>query len=354
MWIVIALLGWIVLTLPVSMWPGGSLELLLGVYLKAVIVFWLLGSVVTTAPRLRQLVIVLTLATVPLALTGLKHFADGSFLGSASGVARITGYQAGLAENPNDLALILNLLIPLGIALALTTRRMIIRVLLLGIVTLDAAAVIVTFSRAGFVALAVLMILYVGKLIRRPGVERTVAYSTIAIALGLLPFVPSGYADRIATITDVDADSTGSSQARWRDIAAASEYVAAHPIVGAGLGMDILALNETRGARWTQVHNVYLQYAVDLGLPGLLLFLALFARCVAAASATRRSISDIPALQDLARLAEGVEISLVVFAVAGLFYPVAYHFYFYYVAGLAMAAHAALDRGLQARGAVHA
>jgi hypothetical protein len=35
-----------------------------------------------------------------------------------------------------------------------------------------------------------------------------------------------------------------------------------------------------------------------------------------------------------------IQVSLVAFAVAALFHPSAYHFYFYYVAGLAVAARA--------------
>ena len=117
-------------------------------------------------------------------------------------------------------------------------------------------------------------------------------------------------------------------------------FVAAHPILGAGVGMNVLALNETRGASWKNVHNVYLEYAVDLGLPGLGLFLALFAGCLCATVVAMRRAAAITA-PDLFLLAEGLQTSLLVFAVAALFHPVAYHFYFYYVAGLAIAARAA-------------
>ena len=41
---------------------------------------------------------------------------------------------------------------------------------------------------------------------------------------------------------------------------------------------------------------------------------------------------------ELAHLAEGIEVALLAFAVSALFYPVAYHFYFYLIAGLAAAA----------------
>src|SRR5437667_3432002 len=54
MWIAVCLLGWAFLTVPFSYWPGGSLSYLLEIYLKTVVVFWLLSKVVTTPTRLRQ------------------------------------------------------------------------------------------------------------------------------------------------------------------------------------------------------------------------------------------------------------------------------------------------------------
>jgi O-antigen ligase len=81
------------------------------------------------------------------------------------------------------------------------------------------------------------------------------------------------------------------------------------------------------------VHNTYLEYAVDLGLPGLTLFVLLLRGCWKSARATRRS-----AAPELGQLAEGIEISLVGFAVAAFFHPAAYEFYFFYIAGLAVAA----------------
>src|SRR5437868_1572600 len=53
-----ALLAWAFVTIPLSFWPGGSMATLT-VYLKALIVFWLLVSVITTLRRLRLLAIVL-------------------------------------------------------------------------------------------------------------------------------------------------------------------------------------------------------------------------------------------------------------------------------------------------------
>ena len=109
-------------------------------------------------------------------------------------------------------------------------------------------------------------------------------------------------------------------------------------IVGAGIGQDILVMNDERGIdTWRRVHNAYLQYGVDLGVPGLLLFAWLHLACFRTARAVARGAAAEPSLRDLHPLACGVQISLAAFAVAAMFHPIAYQFYFFSVAGLAVA-----------------
>lgn len=107
--------------------------------------------------------------------------------------------------------------------------------------------------------------------------------------------------------------------------------------------MDVLAMNEERGVSWREVHNVYLQYAVDLGIPGLILFLLLLVTCIRSAARVQRLSARIPALRELFFVAEGVQISLLVFSVSAMFHPVAYQLYFYYMAGLAVAVRAVYE-----------
>ncbi len=341
------LLAWTFLTIPVSYWPGGSVATLIDLYIKAVIVFWLLANVITTMRRLRILATVLMLCTVPLAATGLKNFVTGTFITELE-VARIAGYDAGLSANPNDLALMLNLLLPLSIALLLSARKTSMQTVCLIAIGINVVGVIVTFSRAGFLGLATIATVYFMRMIRRPGAGRGWMFAAMLVTLLALPLLPRTYVERVATVTDIDSDRTGSSQIRWRDTVASARFVMEHPIIGAGLGMDVLALNQVRGEYWYKVHNVYLQYAVDLGLPGIALFLTLFYGVFAATSSSRRRVADVPALRDLFLLVEALQVSLIVFAVSGFFYPVAYHFYFYYMAGLALAARSVTDAAVNA------
>ena len=330
------LAAWALITVPMSYWAGGSLALLLDEYLKTLAIFWLLSNVVNTSGRLQDVAFGLTLMAVPMAAVGVHQYLAGMFLDG-----RIQSYDAPLASNPNDLALMLNLILPLSLALALLETRTLPRMIVLGCAAMSAVAVVLTFSRAGFIALSLTALIYFVKLMRRPG--RVWAIAVLCLALACVPFMPSGYAQRLGTILNIQSDPTGSAQERWGDTMAAIHFVSRNPIIGAGIGMNILALNEERGAIWKKVHNVYLEYATDLGLPGLFLFLFILIGCFRAAAFVMRRTSGSAPLRRLFLLAEGIQVSLVAFAISAFFHPVAYNFYFYYVGGLALAARAACE-----------
>jgi O-antigen ligase len=301
--------------------------------LKALVVFWLLGRVVNTVDRIYRLTWTLSLASVPLAVEGLRNFRAGAFLENSAG--RIVGYGAGLAGNPNDLALTLDLILPLSLALLLSARSFWGRCAAGVSALVSVACVVVTFSRGGFLALAAILLLAIFWAIRR-----RLAWVIPAAVIGLVivpPLLPGGYIDRLATLTNIDADPTHSAQDRMRDTLTAAHLIGEHPLIGAGLGNDILALNQARGATWRSVHDVYLQYGVDLGLIGAGLFVALLVTSIRGARRSERRAERRDLDDRVTAIAGGVRISLIAFAVAAFSYPVAYYFYFYYFAGLAVA-----------------
>jgi probable O-glycosylation ligase (exosortase A-associated) len=335
----VALILWAAVTIPLSIWPGGSWSQLVDHLIKAIIFFWLIGTLVTTRRRLEVFAWVLAFCSIPLAATALDNYRSGVFVTHASStVQRIAGYMggSGLAGNPNDLALMLNLLMPITGALFVIARRPLLRLLAGGALFLSVAAVIATFSRAGFMTLAVIVVMALMSMARRgaAGIALTIAF----LSIGGLFLMPDAYYARLSTITNIEADTTGSAQGRWEDYIVSIEYIRQHPLTGAGLGQDLLALNEARGhATWRSVHNAFLQIGVDLGLPGLLLLFALLVASFTNARWVRRQAATIPGLHDLEMLALGVQISLVAFSVAAFFHPIAYQFYFFCLAGLAVA-----------------
>jgi probable O-glycosylation ligase (exosortase A-associated) len=336
--IALALVAWSTITIPMSYWPGGSVHLLTDQYLKAIAFFWLLATIINTPERLRGLAWSLTICAVPLATTGLWHYLSGDVMKTTQdGLVRVVGYQgsSGLTGNPNDLALMLNLIIPLTGALAMSSRGMT-RLLAIGIALLSMGGVIITFSRAGFLALTATFFMFLLVLVRRK--SGGAAMGLLVVALSVPFALPHSYVDRLSTITNLEQDKTGSAQGRYKDLGLALEVVSHNPIIGVGLGQDMIALNQVRDQQtWRSVHNVYLQYAVDLGVPGFLLFAWLHLLCFRSAWAVERRARKDPAVADLGALAAGIQVSLVAFLVGAMFHPIAYQFYFFTIAGLAVA-----------------
>lgn len=345
--IVFCLIGWAILTLPLSYWPGGSIGVFGDLYFKTIIIFWLLSHVINTVFRLRRIAWGVSLMVIPIALTAVAHFLSGNFIqsGIAPDESRILGYSGPLTGNPNDLALTLNLFLPLSVALFLGSRAPAVRIVLLFCIVLEVAAIIATFSRAGFLTLFVIFTLYLWELCKRHKWHWVIV--AVYLPVAAIPFLPMGYLERLGTITHIEADPTGSAQARWGDTLAAIKYIADNPIIGAGLGVNVLALNKVRGPTWTEIHNVYLQYGVDLGIPGLVLFIILLRSCIKSARDAQSQSEKISGRNELYYLAQGIRISLIAFSVAAFFHPVGYHFYFYFIAGLALAARsiAVAERG---------
>jgi O-antigen ligase len=230
----------------------------------------------------------------------------------------------------------LNLIIPIAAAMMIATRRLIFRAVAAAAMLISIAGVIVTFSRAGFLTLAATAVMLMAVLIRR----RSAGAASLLLAVALVApvLIPEGYFERLSTITNIESDQTGSAQGRWEDVVMATGIVLRNPIVGAGIGNDMLALNEYRGREtFRSVHNAYLQYAVDLGLPGLLLFAWLHILCFRSARRVERLAREHESLRSLGPLAAGVQVSLVAFFVAAMFHPIAYQFYFFTIGGLAVA-----------------
>ncbi len=330
--IVLLLLGWALITAPFSLWPGGSMAFLLEHFLKTIIVFMLLANVIDNPAKLGRITWGLVLISIPLAVTTVGNFMSGIPL---QGGDRVAGYTAALTGNPNDMALMLNLILPLCIALLLASKRPGVRILLASIACLLVVAIVATFSRAGFLTLMVTGLTYLWFLRKR--VKLAWLSAAVILALLAIPFIPSGYSERLSTIVNIEDDSSHSAQTRLQDMKSAARLVIANPLIGSGIGMNALALNELRKESWTEVHNVYLIYLVDLGLPGLVLFLCLYVHCLRATAVVLRSQAG-DSSGGLFHIAEGLRVSLIAFAIAALFHPVAYHFYFFYIAGLAIAA----------------
>jgi O-antigen ligase len=145
-------------------------------------------------------------------------------------------------------------------------------------------------------------------------------------------FAPQGYTDRLSSTTDFSKDD-GSAAARWDTTKAGFWQTLQYPF-GVGLGMNGL-LNQEEGRGWSAgVHNVYLEISTELGIIPLIIYMVLLFKLIGSMSSMRLTIGE----RSNSILSAAIGCSLIGFAVDGFFSPVAFHFYFYIIAGIAVAA----------------
>jgi putative inorganic carbon (HCO3(-)) transporter len=249
---------------------------------------------------------------------------------------------AGSIGDPNYLAQILLIPLPLALTMLWTERAWWQRVLLISIAGLIVAACSATYSRGG--ALGLVFILGAVALLQR---VRPVYIVGAALALLLVVGVAApDYFERVRSLVSA-RDITSESGPQDRAIAgrlgenlAAWNVFVDHPLLGVGpdhfklyyrayadeLGMLLHA--EDRPA-----HNFYLSVAAEMGLLGLLAYLAVMGLPLAGLYRLRERVRETnPALS---HLATGLLVSIMGYMLTGVLLTLAYERYFWSLLALA-------------------
>jgi putative inorganic carbon (HCO3(-)) transporter len=322
---------------PLSIWPGGSVRYFTDVFVKIVIIFAVMVNTLTTRARLQKVMAAIVIGATFIAIRAVLDYARGVNL---IGGDRIAGAAGGMFGNPNDMALNMVVILPLGIALALEQGRPALR--LLGLVGIPAMllAIIFTKSRGGVVGLVVMLavLLYLMRRVR-PGV----AVAIVVAGLAALPLLPSSFTERITSIVHAEKDATGSREARKTLLREGFQTFLQHPLTGVGFGQFTNYNPEGREQAWRQTHNAVLQVAADLGIIGVGLFLFVVwhgFRAGAQALKTARDLRRHAASADLDWLELNAALFMASFAgwfASAMFASVAYYWTIYLLLGMACA-----------------
>jgi O-antigen ligase len=152
--------------------------------------------------------------------------------------------------------------------------------------------------------------------------------------------VPNGYGARLGSILHIQNDATGSAQERQELLTKALGVAAHHPILGVGLGnFHIYSIHEKAA------HNSYLETAAELGIGGLLAYLAIIfgplrkLSSVQGRIAERRAANSAisPGDSEAHHLSVGLQATLVAYLVCSFFASIEYNWYLYYPAAFAIA-----------------
>lgn len=216
---------------------------------------------------------ILVTATVSLGIMAIVGVLDPTW---DSG--RLMGF-GGQFKDSNDFALALTMALPLFLYFRRSETNPWKKALLTIPIPFVLAAIVLTYSRGGFLACAAVltgwMLLSRGRMVR-------LALAPIAVLL-FAGLAPAKYWDRVGSIQGYQHDS--SARDRLSSWNVATRIAEERPLTGVGPGNFLVVYDRYKNDfRMPHVaHNTVLQVAADSGLPAAALFVALLLTSIAAA-----------------------------------------------------------------------
>ncbi len=256
------------LFIPFSFWPSKSLEFMFKGFLSIAIMFLFLIYSINTYSELRKVIWASILGVLALAIFSIVSGQTGRLSSTST-------------YDPNDIALMYVLFIP--IAYFFMNQVQGLRKLFLFCALLILLyALIQTGSRGGFLGLMTISILIFFKDHNRSFVQKVIVLGILAI--GFIQFSPGSYWERMESITDQQAYNYTAEDGRIEVWKKGIGLMLQNPITGVGAGAFNIAYGNVYGGgpggfKWSAAHNSFLQIGTEIGVFGLILFIAIFISC---------------------------------------------------------------------------
>ena len=344
-----------------SVWRGGSFELITGVWLKSLLVYVLIVSLIQTWQQSAQLARTMAWSIGVLSVLSYLY---------ANGESGRFFLQEGKLSNPNDLAQALLMGSPFLVLLfsqsATLSPTRLVSFVLLGILGVD---LLHTGSRGAMISAAISLPVVIAT--SKSKVKIVTALVLVAIlASATLAFSPALLA-RYMTFFESNTDEDVSEQtARISDTAVASamsrrevllesmRVTLRNPILGVGPGMFAEAREREAAKQGKHVvflvtHNTYTQVSSECGIPALIIFVAILVSVFRSATQIQRLSRQRPEppMKAVAAMASALRYSVLAYATTSLFLSVAYQSLLPVLAGMVVALEYSLARQLAATAA---
>jgi putative inorganic carbon (hco3(-)) transporter len=281
--------------------------------------------VITDRKRLRYFLLTIALSV------GFYGAKGGLFSLATAGAFRVWGPPESFFHDNNDLALALNMVLPILFYLAKEEDRRKVKVSLYIVFFLSVLGVLFTYSRGGLVGLGVITVVY---LLRSK--KRSIGIAILIIAVFIfISVVPQKWLERMESVRDY-------SQGEALDASAAGRINAWHfgwnlavdrPLTGGGFGAfskELFLRYAPNPDDFHDAHSIYFEMLAEQGFIAFGLFLGILFSCY-------RSLSKIKAdarrtnLGWLAKYADMIQLSLLAYVFNGAFLGRAYFDLFYQI-----------------------
>lgn len=243
------------------------------------------------------------------------------------GTAPIRGPGGTMIADANHLALAMIMVLPLIEYCRHVSENRWVRLACIGGMFTTTIGILGTYSRGGFIALVVLMLLYLWRSHHRMFASVVVAVGVVVAAFVL----PAQWSERMATIETAQEEDQ-SFQARLNAWRTSVNVALDRPFVGGGyrateIGSIYVRYKDPDDPRMKglAVHSAYFQVLADHGFIGLALFGLMFLLAILNCRWVRRKCAPVARLRWLAYLASMLEISFLAYAVGAAALSMAYY-----------------------------
>jgi O-antigen ligase len=345
--LMLGLTAWFILGLPFAFWRTNSVTQLTSVWLKTLIIFFLLTQTVHTLERVKKLLwIILTcmlwvsVMTIPRGLNALQH--DWRLVGATFGF--FDGNYLGIAVSST---------LPFMVVLLLRGRSVLKAMMILTTFAGMMWMVVLTASRGGMLCVGISLALIWFMILRQSIKAQFVGVVLVIGILVALAFAPQTFWSRINTLweskiasSDRQAQSASASEMQRTGLLKRSlEATITRPVFGLGIGNFSPWSGATTGLsqEWKGTHNIYTQFSSEAGIPALAMFLGLLFTVTRKLRRMDKECRGVPELDELRHFARATLVSLYAFMLGGLFAHLGYDFFLYYVLGIGIALQSAME-----------
>ena len=281
---------------------------------------------------------------------------QGVFDNDNSSTARI----GGPVHDPNYWAQVLVAVIPLVVFQVIHEQRLRWKLLGIGILGVLCVVLLNTYSRGGYLALIVVLILIF--LIFEKHLNPVTVIATLAFLLLALSLLPSRYIARFESLAFLNPSSQGNTgifedsslQGRSSVMRTGLTMFSYHPLLGVGAGNfrnnykkynQILGIEFAYGER--EAHSLYAQVLAETGAVGSFAFLGIVISLMSGLSRSVRVLQLSPASRSYIPWVVSLQVSILGYLVTATFLHDAYIRYFWILVALSLTAIQLIDEQIR-------
>lgn len=304
--------------------------------LKVFILYFLIANLTRTPKNIFIIVVVLLALGMVTSVLAIYQSRHGIGLQMSGGILRVTGFS----NDPNDLALSLLLLLPFALGILVKARYLAVKIVCLILFAIFLSVIGLTFSRAIYLGLPILMILCAWKFVSKGRRLWAIIAVVLIFSIGIF-FIPQKIWERLQTITMTELDP--SIWSRLDGYIVGAKMMMEHPVVGIGIGRWkqeywplAFELPLVRTKTSSVQHNIFIEVGSETGFIGLLFFILLIIRAFRDARETRRIFDGLNE-EMLAVFCQALEIGLIGFLISTMFVAAIHVKFFWIILGLMLA-----------------